>query len=150
MYWLFQSAYYRKPSGDDLARVYDNNPSGFVTHIMSKGTPFTRRSGNLTPNSVLIFEKNGTAQHSCIAMSGTRIAGYNQTGWFSSTGVSHQYSEHAVGDIRWQTLSNTQVNILNGRGYTLVQVDGEVAANELREHHALTDKVRVKGVQYVT
>lgn len=150
VYWLFQCAYYRKPTGDDLARVYDNNPSGFVTHLLSKGQPFTKKSGGLTPNSVLVFVKNGTAQHSCIAMSETQISGYNQTGWFSSNGVSHQYSEHLVSHIRWQRFSNTEVNILNGGGFNLVQIDGETALNELRDHKALTEKVKIRGVQLVT
>ncbi len=63
----------------------------------------TSRNGPLD-GDVLIFATpnlSGQGAHSCVVVAGgTKIAGYNQAGWFAG-GKSHDFSLHDASDIDW-------------------------------------------------
>jgi hypothetical protein len=55
----------------------------------------------VTPGSVLIFMRNGSAGHSCIAVQPGEVAGYNQVGWWTLGGIDHGFSIHQTHQLRW-------------------------------------------------
>lgn len=55
----------------------------------------------VVPGSVLVFVENGVPKHSCVAMPGMTLGGYNQTGWFTTMGIQGGYSSHPMSEIMW-------------------------------------------------
>ena len=101
--WLFREINNRDPDmnewGDIAVNV--NEAMRQIAVQGSRRQPPYRGTLAVSQNSVIVFMRNGQPQHSCVARSTQTMGGYNQTQWFSTPGVDHGYSTHAIGDIRW-------------------------------------------------
>ena len=63
--------------------------------------------------------------HSCVAVSGADVGGYNQVNWFSSPGAAHGYSEHSAGQFVWSGRNTVRGNV--GQDCGLVCVSEGIA-----------------------
>jgi len=78
---------------------------GFIDGLIRFGHPKRVTASNRpAEGDVLIFAEPSSSQngkHSCVAVNGgTKIAGYNQSGWFPQ-GQDHDYSLEDASDIDW-------------------------------------------------
>jgi hypothetical protein len=100
--WLYAATHGVGPrSVEDVA---EGAMTPFFKKLMDRGTKVSRPmigNATFTPGTVLIFEKNGGAGHSCIAKSSTKIWGYNQTSWYSVAGPANVFSEHDTSELKW-------------------------------------------------
>ncbi len=81
-------------------------PQVFMSGMLALGKRLTKPFFSkclLTPNSVILFEHNEEALHSCIARDHKTLGGYNQTTFFESKGVEHGYSEHDTSQLVWDS-----------------------------------------------
>lgn len=114
-YWLFQEAFDRAPSLQELIGL--GNAQLFITSLLAKAVALqdstathaaarlkVKKNGALVmAGSVIIFSHGHTAEHSCVARTSQRVAGYNQTDWFTSAGTPNGFTEHDTAHIKWKT-----------------------------------------------
>lgn len=115
-YWLFEEAFGRPPTQDEFLDL--GGIQVFVRSLIPLGVALqqsisiqatarlkVKKTGALVmPGSVVIFCYKGDAGHSCTATLGHRLAGYNQTDWFTSKGEENTFTEHHhTSEINWQT-----------------------------------------------
>lgn len=138
MIWLYEMEFQRTPT----LLQYQKFAPDFVT-IMRQIAGFGQKlqrpmagQTQLTPGSVLLFTADGSVEHSCIAISGTRTGGYNQNSWFQKAGILSEYSEHDTSEIKWGDKSRPfhAAGNKNGVWYTLLTVQNAVARSVIRQH----------------
>jgi hypothetical protein len=104
LFWLFEAVVGHPPASQDEYLAAFDSPFQILGRIMAKGHPIKKPGWtglSLKVGSIIVFEHNGMAVHSCVAISAHKIGGYNQHGWFKTAGVSHGYSVHKTKDLRW-------------------------------------------------
>lgn len=100
---LHQAEFGSLPTHD---KVTDMKPQVFMSGMLELGKRLTKPFFSqclVTTNSVILFEYNETAVHSCIARDHKTLGGYNQTTFFESKGVVHGYSEHDTSALVWDS-----------------------------------------------
>ncbi|MCB1954583.1 MAG: hypothetical protein KDG55_02855 [Rhodocyclaceae bacterium] len=120
--WLYRAKHGGSwPSLGDVAGA-----QGFIDGLIRFGHP-TRVTAKNRPveGDILIFadpSSSQVGQHSCVAVSGgSKIAGYNQTGWFPG-GLAHDYSLEDASDVDWIArscglLTPRRANVQGGEKY---------------------------------
>jgi hypothetical protein len=104
IFWLFQAEIGRQPTLNeyaDLAIKY----RGITERFVKIGSKLAKPNVGmpLAPaGTVLVFANGSEAGHTCVLKDFSLIGGYNQQGWFNSTGISACYSTHSINDIRWE------------------------------------------------
>lgn len=103
VYWLYTDEFKRTPSLDVFTSNALSPPDPLITSMLRLGRQVTSDAAlkALAPGTVIVFVENGRPMHTCIALPGQHIGGYNQTGWFTSTGVGGRYSTHNMDDVQW-------------------------------------------------
>jgi hypothetical protein len=103
VYWLYMDEFQRAPSLDDFLAPGISPPAPVIQAMLGLGNQITSANAlrGLTPGTVIVFVQNGEPMHSCVAIGGQRIGGYNQTGWFTSAGIGGAYTSHAMADVQW-------------------------------------------------
>jgi hypothetical protein len=97
-------------------------------------------NAHMPAGAVIIFMRPdlSMADHGCVLKLGLTVGGYNQTGWFTTAGQDHQYSEHDLGtDLQWvgrtRPLSDRRVQRpIGGAEQYLYATPQGVALNTLR------------------
>lgn len=116
-YWLYEEVH-GKPFDFDVFMAQIGNPTLFVRDLLPRAVVLQRSyrlqaaaglkvkatDAAVQPGSIVVFAETKTDPgHSCVAITSSRVGGYNQTDWFSSAGKEHDYSEHDTIDIVWKT-----------------------------------------------
>jgi hypothetical protein len=138
MIWLYEKEFQRTPTlqqyqkfAPDFAQIM-KQIAGFGQKLQRPLAGQTQ----LTKGSVLLFVGDGGVEHSCMAISSTRIGGYNQNSWFQKSGVLSEYSTHDTSEIKWGDKSRPfqAAGNKNGAWYTLLTVPEAMARAVIRQH----------------
>jgi hypothetical protein len=115
-YWLYEESHGVAPNLSVYMNAFSNT-TGLMTKIAAAGNKVSASDvSKLSAGTVLVFcSIDGTAMHSCVIRTDGKIGGYNQTGWFTSAGVSHGFSIHDIDDIRWSGKSVLLNNSAQGK-----------------------------------
>ena len=131
VYWLYLEEFSRPPTLANYATI--GNPTLVVNAMLAHGRRL-QQPGHvglaLSSNSVIVFARNNTAEHSCIATTTKKIGGYNQTNWFATPGANHALSFHAADDLHWQNRNNVRGN--TGQNCHLYSIDERAARAVVR------------------
>lgn len=103
--WLFESAFGHPIAAERDFTTFFTDFHALMVRIASKGVRVKAPSGGpavVPDGSVVVFMDGERAAHSCTATGLWYLAGYNQVGWFSSTGADHGFSRHHVSDLQWE------------------------------------------------
>jgi hypothetical protein len=106
VYWLYEDLHGVAPTAQVMQDIqFHCTFHRIFTDLIGAGSKVSRPmmgSLNLTPGTVLVFQKNGQPGHGCIVKSAAAIGGCNQTNWFSTAGSRHTYTQHSPNDISWR------------------------------------------------
>jgi len=111
IYWIILEVTNRTPTTADFQNKIVN-PSGVIKSMVHNGGVRINQPGGggeltFTPGSVIVFMRNNEPAHSCVATSATKVAGYNQQGWFTAGGLDHDYSSHKTNQFKaWGGIFN--------------------------------------------
>lgn len=103
LFWLYEREFSRTPTLSQFSNL-GFQFQGLMTALMGMGQRLQKPalgSTRLSSGTILIFELNGVAKHSCTAIDSVRTGGYNQTTWFSKPGIEAEYSTHETSEIKW-------------------------------------------------
>jgi len=105
MYWLFTDEFNRQPTVNEFSSPALSPPEPVIRSMIARGQQVTDATalGRVAAGTVLVFAQDHEPRHSCIALHGNKIGGYNQTGWFTVNGVAGQYSSHDRSEVMWLT-----------------------------------------------
>lgn len=107
LYWAFLAEFTRHPTLNEILKI--GNAEVVMTDLVQHGTRKRRPTGGnlaLTPGAVLVFVEQKQARHSCVALDGQNVGGYNQASWYSAGGGDHTYSTHPTSQLQWGTGGN--------------------------------------------
>lgn len=119
VYWLYNAEFSRPPSFREFTDKKLSPPDPIIASMLK----FGRQLKNLTelnaviPGTVLVFVENGMPKHSCVAIMNHSIAGYNQTGWFTSPGIGGDYDTHRTSEVTW--LGKPHAGMVQGSNSTM-------------------------------
>lgn len=120
-YSLYWEAHGHPPTGNVFLNGSFANTTTFLTGLARMGSPVRREdliSGRVEPGAILVFvDKQLNAKHSCIALTGARIGGYNQLDWFRTPGIASEYSAHGFDDVRWAKPGVVRLNTASAEGF---------------------------------
>ncbi len=138
VYWLFTDEFQRLPTVDEFTDQTLSPPAPVIQRMLGLGNQVNGATAlnGLTPGTVLVFVLNGEPAHSCVVAAGQRIAGYNQTGWYSSAGAPGAYSSHSMNDVQWNGGVFNRHHVqgaLPGQLYRLVAIPENMAKAILRQ-----------------
>lgn len=143
-YWLYEEAH-GKPFTFDVFMDRIGNPTLFIAKLLPRavllqqsyrlqaaaGLKVKATDAAVQAGSVVVFAESKTSPgHSCVAITSTRVGGYNQTDWFASAGKEHEYTEHDTLDIVWKTKHRAQRFKTE---YTLYAVPEATALQAMRD-----------------
>lgn len=107
LYWLSIEALGKAPASQtEYLDWLGNDFTKVVREMLPMGRRLTRPLGgalSVQPGTVVVFVRSpNDPLHSCVASHANRLGGYNQTCWFTGTGVDHGYSNHHTSEIKWR------------------------------------------------
>jgi len=103
VFWLYADEFGRRPTLPEFTAPSMSPPDPIVKSMLRYGKHLQNAAAltSVAPGSVLVFVENNEPKHSCVALGGHRIGGYNQTGWFTTNGVPGGYSVHNMSEVIW-------------------------------------------------
>jgi hypothetical protein len=142
IYWLLTELHGVPPTLQVMMDQIVNVPGAITQMVQQSGTRLKKPligQLTLTPSSVIVFYRNGQAEHSCVALNQTQVGGYNQVDWFVNA-QSHRYSVGAVTALVWGTGANKNtVRRYQGQHdyelWSISQNDAIAALNTIRNQH---------------
>ncbi len=126
--WLYEAEFGKAVTGTEFVQWFFGAQlimADIAQHGVKVATPSGGSSLVLPPGAVIVFVRNGTAGHSCVARTADTLGGCNQVGWFRKPGKDHAYSEHAVAELRFK--GRGTVEGAGGHDYALSAVPETVA-----------------------
>jgi hypothetical protein len=105
VFWLYSDEFGSPPTLQQFTAPAMSPPDPIVRSMLRYGQHLQNATAltSVAPGSVLVFVENSEPKHSCVALAGHRIGGYNQTGWFTTNGVAGGYSVHNMSEVMWLT-----------------------------------------------
>ena len=103
VYWLFNAEFSRPPSLEEFTGDKLSPPDPAIASMLKFGRQLKAPAelNAVIPGTVLVFVENDVPRHSCVEIMNHSIAGYNQTGWFTSAGIGGEYDAHPMSEVMW-------------------------------------------------
>jgi len=105
LFWLYTDEFRSSPSLDVFTSRALMPPAPLIRSMLRLGSQVKNASSlsRLAAGTVIVFVSNGEPMHSCVALPGNRIGGFNQTGWYTTNGIGGRYSAHNMTEVQWFT-----------------------------------------------